>query len=97
MKRGLGLSLSIVVAALLLVPTVASASDQWRMHGRQWRDDIRRQVREAMRDARNARFAARRDMYRAWARNRQDVRQAIRQAHREALRAGREFRRSWRD
>jgi hypothetical protein len=95
MKRGLGLSL--VAAVLLLVPAAASASDHWRMHSHRMRDDIRREVRQAVREAQRARFAARRDMYRAWARDRYAVRDAVRQARRDALRAARDFRRSWRD
>jgi len=99
MTRGLGLSL--VAAALLLVPATASASDHWRFHNHRLRDEIRCEVRQAVRDAQRARFAARRDMYRAWAQDRHvvrdQVRDAVRQARRDALRAARDFRRSWRD
>src|SRR5205823_3042061 len=85
-----GLSLSLIAAALLLLPVAASASDHWQMHSRHLRDDIRREVREAVRGSQRTRFAARRDVYRAWARQRHDVRQAVRQAQRDARRARRE-------
>jgi len=91
MRRGLGLSL--VAAALLLVPSMASAADHLRQHRDHWRSDIRRNVHEAVREARRTRFAARRDVYRALAHDRWAARHAARSTMRDAHRAARELRR----
>jgi hypothetical protein len=95
MKRGIGLSL--VAAALLLVPAVASASDQWRPYGGRARAEIRREIQRALRDSRRARFEMRRDLQRALARDRWALRQSLREARRDAQRARREARRAWWD
>ena len=100
MKRGTGVS--VCLAALLLAPGVAAASDHWRPYRGQLRAEIRREIREAMRDARRARYLAGRDIRLARARDRQDALRAVREAQREARqgarearRAAREARRSW--
>ena len=95
MKRGTGLSL--LVAALLMVPAAASASDDWRPYRSQLRSEIRREIREAMRDAQRARFRARRDVMRAFARDRWERQLMLRDARREARLAARDARRAARD
>ena len=95
MKQRTGLLL--VVGALLMVPNVASASDQWRSHRGPVRAEIRREIRQAVRDAQRARIRAGRDVRWALAWDRRVARQAIRAARRDMRFAVRDARRAARD
>ena len=95
MKQSTGLLL--VVGTLVLAPTVASASDQWRSYRGPVRAEIRREIRQAVRDARRARIRAGRDVRRAVAWDRLAARQAIRAARRDIRFAVRDARRAARD
>jgi len=85
---------------LLLVPAAAIGVGSLADAQPHLRDDIRREVREGYAARSRARFAARRDVYRAWARQRNDVRQAVRgrgATHGASTAGRREFRRTWWD
>ena len=88
---------SLFLVGLLAVPAVASGAQGRCFDSRRMSAEIRREVREALRDARRMRWDAGRTIRGDVLRVRLEARQAAREAVREARRAAREARRFWRD
>jgi hypothetical protein len=83
-------TLALVLATLVAIPTVMSASSRDCFDRYRLRAEARRDARQAMRDARRTIHEARREVLRAAANERLAYRAALRDSVREARRAARD-------
>ena len=81
-----------VALSLLAVPVLADAAQRDYFDRGRVREEVRRQVRDAMREARQARFHASRDVRRAIAAERREMRRMADRIRRDVRQATRDLR-----